>query len=575
MPGAKKKSKKKPKLSAAELAQRRLQRSHRRLIRSAFTAGGFKRVAELADKQFTFQGSKCDFDDVFIFENVVVLAEYTVHKESEISSHLKKKKVIFDKILNSREEFVEFLSSSYSPFHLATNKIFEWSHYRVVVVYCSYNALKQETKDEVPGIVYMDYNVVRYLERVSQTIKRSARCEILEFLGLPYAEVGMALVQPQSGSTNTYEGSVLPDEHSNFGKGFKVVSFYADPEALLQRAYVLRRDGWRGGTNLYQRMISPGKIESIRSYLVEKGRVFINNLIVTLPPETKLLDESGHTKDVSSITKTSPARVQLPNEYNSIGIVDGQHRLFAYHEGGAKDEAIEKLRKRQNLLITGIVFPPGMSDPEKARFQATLFLEVNSTQTNAKTDLKQEIGVMLRPFDSDSIARRVLNHLNDDPGPLSGHFEKYFFDKDKIKTTTIVRFALRYLVRLGGQDSLYAVWDRDDKEELLKGKNDALLAEYIEFCKAEVNQFMSAVLHHVGKERWTASRKVPNRLLTTTILNGLIACMRRLAKADLIAGYASYDKALKGLDQFSFTPFKSSQYNSLGDALFESFFEAS
>ena len=187
----------------------------------------------------------------------------------------------------------------------------------------------------------------------------------------------------------------------NFGKGYKVISFYVDSEALLSRCYVLRKDGWEDRGQLYQRMISKKKIEAIRRYLLDQKRVFINNIIVTLPSDTKLLILNNNTQDISKLMKTAPVKIQLPSEYNSVGLIDGQHRVFSYYEGGAHEEAIEKLRRQQNLLVTGIIYPPSVAAQDKTKFEATLFLEINSTQTNAKSDLKQAIGLLLHPFSAE------------------------------------------------------------------------------------------------------------------------------------------------------------------------------
>ena len=53
-------------------------------MRDTFAAVGFSRVDGASDKEFTFRTSTSDFDDIFVLENVVVLAEYTITKESEV-----------------------------------------------------------------------------------------------------------------------------------------------------------------------------------------------------------------------------------------------------------------------------------------------------------------------------------------------------------------------------------------------------------------------------------------------------------------------------------------------------------
>jgi DGQHR domain-containing protein len=556
----------KPPLSAQDI----LKREHFSRTRALFRLAGFKRISKMMDREFTFEGSTCDIDDVFYLENVIVFVEYTV--THEITAHLKKKSVPFRKMTENPTGFLEYLKTTFPVFSEAISGIYDLDQCRIFVLYASRHAVSNETKSEVPSVIYLDYNVVRYLESVSRAVRHTARYEILEFLGLPVSEFGSAILDPASAATSVYDGSVLPESHSNYGPGFKVASFYIDPDALLQRSYVLRRDGWRGGASLYQRMISSAKIERVRRYLRSKKRVFINNVIATLPSTTKIVDENGATTDTAAIKKTKRARIQIPNEIGTIGIIDGQHRLFAYHEGGSGESEIAILRKRQNLLVTGIIFPPGMSDEEQMRFQANLFLEINSNQTAVKSDLTQEIEVLLRPYSPIAIAKRVINRLNEGGGALGNQFERYFYDKDKMKTTSVVSYAIAHLVRIGGSDSLYKGWNEPTKEDLKSQNNDALLEEYVAHCTMEIAKFMSAVKSQIPAERWTPDRKIPGYFLTTTTINGCLSLFRRVVRNGKISDIRSYVKALDGLKDFTFSDYKSSQYNKLGEALYNKYF---
>lgn len=50
----------------------------------------------------------------------------------------------------------------------------------------------------------------------------------------------------------------------------------------------------------------------------------------------------------------------LPDEMNSICIIDGQHRVYAHYEGEENDPdeiEIANLRRKLHLLVTGLVFP--------------------------------------------------------------------------------------------------------------------------------------------------------------------------------------------------------------------------
>ncbi len=92
------KAKKKAILSPAQKADLKLKNDHRTLVRSVFARTGFHRIAEMSDKEFTFDNQTTDVDDVFVYENVITLAEYTISQSSNIGAHLKNKKIIYDKI---------------------------------------------------------------------------------------------------------------------------------------------------------------------------------------------------------------------------------------------------------------------------------------------------------------------------------------------------------------------------------------------------------------------------------------------------------------------------------------------
>lgn len=573
MAKAKKKKKKKKVLSAAEKEQNSLKRTHFREVRSIFSTCGFKRVPAASDKEFTYDGTTSDLDDVFVYENVVVLCECTT-LQNDISKHLKKKKVLYDKIVKDPAEFCKFLANTFPDFGAAQYPKYQSHHLRVKILYCSRYPIKKELKDEVPGVKYLDYNIVRYFKTISDRVRHSARFELFNYLDLSSKDIGPQVISAGAVPQLSYKGSILPEGQSHFPKGYKVVSFYVDPAALLERCYVLRKDGWKDNAGLYQRMISRKKIESIRRYLLSKKRVFINNIIVTLPNTAQLTGDNGNTLDPGKIEQTTPGNILLPFEFNSIGLIDGQHRVFSYYEGGRDEQKISILRMQQNLLVTGVIYPPSLSISDRTKFEATLFLEINATQTNAKSDLKQAIGILLQPFSQDSIARRVVNALNEQ-GPLGDQFERYFYDKGKIKTTSIVSYGLKQLIKLHGDDSLFTVWKNSSKDELAEKPNEALVKEYVEYCATEINTFVGAIRNALPKERWSADPKTKGRILTTTNLNGFINCLRLIVeKKKKLYTFETYKNKLatSDLTQFSFSTYKSSQYRKMGEALYNKYF---
>lgn len=558
------------KLSPAERLARKTKQTHFREVRRIFEATGFSRVSGIVAKEFEYEGSTSDFDEVFLRENVLVLIELTTLREG-ISEHLKKKNYLYKKIQANPSAFISYLDKNFPDFKIARDAKYRPEHFQISIVYSSLNNVDRAWKDDVPDIAYLDLPFVKYFYNIASQIKLSARFELYNFLNIAYDKIGEHIFSSAS-EEQTYKGSILPETQSHFGAGYKIVSFYVDPEALSERCYVLRKDGWREESNLYQRMIQKKKIESIRTYLRTENRVFINNIIVTLPDNTKLNSPEGQPIRSTQLTKTEPVTIELPKEYNSVGLIDGQHRVFSYYEGGQHEDEISILRKQQNLLVTGIVYPTQLSPIEKTQFEAKLFLEINSTQTNPKSDLKQIVESLLRPFSPESIARKVVNRLNAS-GALTGQFEVYFFDKKKLKTTSVVSYGVKQITKFQGEDSLFKVWKNPRKSELETGVDEALLAEYVSFCASEISKFISAVKANVPADRWTSDKKTRGRMLTTTHVNGFIVCLRKIIESDRLHAFDYYKDKLSEVQSFPFSSYRSSHYGAMGEAMYKKYFE--
>ena len=541
--------------------------AYRADVRGIFLNAGFGRISGISDRPFNFLNiHKSDFDDVFVYENIVVLIEYTLTKPSNISDHLKPKTLIYNAILDNKKEFLEYFGKTFPTFAEAIGRDYHTNHVKIIVLYCSKNDVEPTLKAQVKNITYLDYSALEYFKVVTDAVKLSSKYELLKFLGLKFSDIGKNVFDATT-SPKKMNGSILPESHSNFPEGYRVLSFYIDPETLLTNSYVLRKDGWMEEAGLYQRMIQKKKINSIRAYLVKKKRVFINNIIVTLPSDTLTLDPGKkntpiHAKD---LTKTTPIEIQIPNEFNVIGVIDGQHRVFAYHEGGQNDDDIKILRKRQNLLVTGIIYPEGISDTERSMFEANLFLEINTNQTTAKSELKQAIGVLLNPYDSESVAKAIIHRLNFN-GALEGKIEKHFYEKGKIKPTSIVSYALKPLVKFKGDDSFFHLWDNVNKESLNNKSDDRILKDYIDFCTSQINVFLGAIKESVDHGAWTQEK--PQGILSTNSINGFIICLRKLVQNNKTGDFRYYKSKLKDLKEVDFQGYVSSTYSALAEEIY-------
>lgn len=556
--------------------QKLKQLRQKRGMRALFARIGFTRIP--ADGiQFRFKNRDGELDDIFLIENILVIAEYTVGKAK--TGHIASKSILYNSILEHTGDWVESYMADNSEFKSAINTCkYVASEIRARIVYVSLDGVSDDVETAFPNYRFLDGTRLRYFDALSKTIHKSARHEFYKYLNLDYSEIGQQ-IHNTSGDTRNFDGYMLPEVHSGYQRGFKVVSFYADPETLLAVSYVLRQDSWRDDEGLYQRILIKNKIASMRKYLVEAQRVFVNNIVVTLPSNTQLIDpETSRSIEPEKLERLRQVRVGVPFSANMIGLVDGQHRIFCYHEADDPlEKKISELRKRQNLLVTGLIFPSSWNSHQKRQFEAKLFLEINDNQARAKSGLKQSIELILNPYSTIAIAKEITNRLTK-KGPLAGLLQTNFFDSpEMIKTTSIVSYGLRPLVKLDGQDSLFAAWKSPDKGRLADKETDLatrknLLEKYLLFCVEEINTFLLAMMKKTGPDKWQIKANRKDQFLTPTTINGFFVCIRKLVENNKLTSQLEYETKLNGVESYSFGDYKSSAWKSLGDNLFTKYF---
>lgn len=586
------------KRSRVALSEEELQkRGHIRDIRTTMGNIGFHRIVGIDGNNFIYKSRETELDDIFVYDNLILLVEYTsVH---DVSTHLLKKKVVYDNINESHREFVEFalnepkLASFKEYYDNELKDKYKMGQLRIRILYCSIKSVDSQLKENLranKSVFFYDYDHVHYFKLLATNIKRSARYELFHFLDIQASEIGNSISDiPVS---NTFKGNILPVEKSSFKDGYNIISFYIDAASLIRRAYVLRQESWReddaGG--FYQRMVIGKKISSMRKYLASEGRVFINNIIATLSNDSaQLLDSEGRTMRVSdkgffdgneSRDQVMPARVQIDDLPNIIGIIDGQHRVYAYHEGtDVYEEKIAKLRVQQHLLVTAVLFPRTVSVAARRQFEATLFREINNNQTNISSQLKQDIDVMISPFSSTSICKGIISKLNES-GPLSDIISVHSYDKGKLKTASIVSYGLIPLVKYDDStesDSLYRLWPNPDKKKLNKDCEEYNLRKlYVDFCVEKIRDILIALKRIVPKDLWCVyDPKKKQGALSVTFINGFLNVLRcQIKDTGMLLSQDDYYQKLNNIQLDKLKEYTSSQYNKMGRMIYELYLKA-
>ena len=555
---------------AAQLKKRKVL-AFRNKIRSSFIDAGFTYFSTL-DKHFLIGTRTVELDYLFLYENIIVICEDNTKQKKDID-HIRNKNESFAEIRNNKTAFLNWLSNTF-PEKATMVKQYRPERYFLYYIYISQTELEitEDEKNRYSNLLFWDPETLSYFNRMAQCIQHSARYEIFRYLGLKNDEIGFS--GSEGGKTTIKAPIIYPQEATGLRNGVRVVSFMMSAEKLLRTSYVLRKDSWEESMFLYQRLIEKDKVKSIRAFLAQKGEAFYNNIIVALPDNVTFEDDAGTPILVENIGDFQHCKLVLPDEMNSICIIDGQHRIFAHYEAPATEKyelQIAPLRRQLHLLVTGLIFPTEMKGPERKQIQSQIFLDINDNTKKVAPNVLTHIEMVKDPFSDIGLARRVIERLNKKRVFLN-RFELSALDESKIKVASIIKFALRYLVTVTpaeGKTSLYAYWQGN--KEAFQQKDEASLNDYIEFCANSIDLYFSAI-RDAFKSSWNDPA---SKMLSVISINGFIIAFNRQLNKYGVSDYPFYSSCLRKLSiDFSKNgfPYTSSQYRKFsGRILAEAF----
>ncbi|SER48557.1 DGQHR domain-containing protein [Vreelandella subterranea] len=555
------------------------------ILSNVFFGCGFQEIKS-EGIEFNFKGDASEFDYIFAFQNLIVICEETSGK-SNTSEHFRKKQSFASLMKSDITEALE----EYSEINKDLNEYLEENEYEIddlEVKFLYYSSVKDTGASNTAPYLILTIDAAKYFDKTIKTIGKSAKFELLKFLNVKLADLGDQRIKGRSKNTteDTFNAFALPSKQTNYPEGFLVVSFYVDPETLIERAYVLRRNGWEKPEVSYQRMLDSKKLKEMREHLSSDKKVYINNLIITLPSSLGIYINSGEERKKQipkdEIKDVSSVEINLPRELSSIGIIDGQHRIYSYHEGSdSLEDKIKKVRKRQNLLVTGLIFPEDYDDQKRVSFEAELFLKINNTQKPVSSALRQEIETLVNPLSGLAIAKDIIDELSNN-GALKGFLKVSVFDDNKlVATSSIVRYILKPLVDPDskGANELFKLWSRSEGSKALDYDNRE---DYIRFCYSEINGLLLAAKIKMSPHRmWEARSNKGKGILSPTSVNGFLICLRELIANDFIfydeerkeIKKPNYYEKLEGIDEFNFLSYTSSSWGNLGHKIYTTYFQ--
>ena len=233
---------------------------------------------------------------------------------------------------------------------------------------------------KVPIITDADLD---YFQRLTGILKAAAR---YQFLGRYLREEKVEGLRNRLPATRGRVGNTT------------FYSFLISPHELLRVAYIshMRRTS-NDDLATYQRMVKPARLKSIGAY-IDEGGTFPTNIVVNIKREVLRFDVQER------FGETATGMLELPGQYGSAWVIDGQHRLYGYAYAGRdpdQDHSVVSVLAYENL-------------PELTEIQ--MFVDINYQQVRVSRSLVDELISSLDIADDDPrkrlkaiCARIVLN----------------------------------------------------------------------------------------------------------------------------------------------------------------------
>lgn len=193
------------------------------------------------------------------------------------------------------------------------------------------------------GMQLWSEDELSYFESVKDAIGRYAKYEIIHALGLRTKE-----------EKGTHRALALRLKQPTSKSPTEIFMFTVCPEWLLKTCVIYRRA--MGNADAYQRMLRRNRLPRIRRFIAQEDAILPTNIIVHLSDNVTVSeidvdgfrDASGKPITLSRSRDYDLVALNIPMEYASMELIDGQHRLYGFV---AADDAT---KKNFNLVVLGI-----------------------------------------------------------------------------------------------------------------------------------------------------------------------------------------------------------------------------
>lgn len=220
-------------------------------------------------------------------------------------------------------------------------------------------------------------SLLEYYEKNAKAVPSRAKYDLLSDMGF---------------TRKTKEKFIIPAIKYKY-ENEELYSFFINPRELLKISYVARRETSK--KDYYQRMIKPKRLKEIQREYLDKGGIFPTSICLGLNSEyvfNKI--KNGNTGNLGE-KNIELGLLELPYDYRSCWVIDGQHRLFSFLE-----------KHKQNILALAF----GNISTNR---QAQYFVDINRKAKPIDPNLIWDLEGDLRSSSPQGVISNGVKKLNE------------------------------------------------------------------------------------------------------------------------------------------------------------------
>ena len=192
--------------------------------------------------------------------------------------------------------------------------------------------------------------------------------------------------------------------------GFPMYTFLENPLKLIKFCSVHRR---REGSEGYQRMLDKKRLPELYNYIVSKKKVVPTNIILSFFDNESQEKKVVWNKEKDLAEGVEFGKIELPNKYGCLRIIDGQHRFFSLAN------KLKSAYGKKSDDVNDVKFVFTLIDKMKTPMQREIFVDVNDKGKSVPADLLWDIAGQSETDNKKAIISNTAKFLDYNKGPFN------------------------------------------------------------------------------------------------------------------------------------------------------------